>query len=146
MIEVTGDAQGHFRVTNAPRDSLLFETWSSPRFRISNVAPPGNYDLLPLILDWGNHDIQGRVQTHLGEPVPASQVQLTWSQTYNGINSVATRQAVTDATGSFRFSQVGPGNHILSVDAPGFQSSQVNYDTSLSGNDELLIRLQNKLL
>lgn len=146
VIEVKGDYQGHFRVNDAPLDSLLFETWSSPQFRISNVGPPGKYDLLPLILDWGNHEIHGRVQNSQGVPVCASQIQLTWIHTYNGIRSVATRKTVTDAAGNFRFSQVGPGQHTLSVDAPGFQSSRLTYETGMNGNNEVLIRLQGKLL
>ena len=146
VIEVRGDDQGHFRINNAPRDSLLFETWSFPQFRITNVRAPENYDLLPLILDWGNHELHGQVQNNLGEPVSSSQIHLTWSHTYNGIRSVSTRKTVADAAGNFRFSRVGPGQHTLSVDAPGFQPSRVSYETDMSGNNEVVIRLQSKLL
>jgi protocatechuate 3,4-dioxygenase beta subunit len=146
VIEVRSDYQGHFQVNNVPRDSLIFETWSSPQFRISNIKQPDNYDSLPVILDWGKHEIQGRVQNSRGEPVPASRVHLTWTHSYNGIRSVATRRTVTDATGHFRFSQVGPGEHMLSVDAPGFQTSRRTYETVTTENHEVLIRLQSKLL
>jgi hypothetical protein len=146
VIEVTGDAQGHFRITNAPRDNLLFETWSFPQFQITNIKPPDKYDLLPLVLDWGDHEIRGQVQNSQGKAVSASQVQLTWAHTYNGIRSVATRKTITDSAGNFRFSQVGSGQHMLSIDSPGFESSRVSYDTGIGGSDEIVIRLQSKLL
>ena len=95
---------------------------------------------MPVVLDWGDHEIRGLVLDRFGHPVPASRILLKWSHETDGISSVSTRRTAADAHGNFQFSQIGPGTHSLMVDADGFETVSLDHDASRQGYD-LTVRL-----
>ena len=68
------------------------------------------YLCLPLPLNAQDHPLQGTVLREDGGPLMHATVGVSGSQ----------RMALTDATGSFRFQALGPGEHRLVISAQGF--------------------------
>jgi hypothetical protein len=62
-----------------------------------------------------------------GLPVPGAEVTLSWSQTAQGVASRAHRHGTADATGTFRFTQLGPDRHTLNVSAPGYARTLLDH-------------------
>lgn len=141
-LRVTGDGQGKYAVDGVPYGGLIFETHSYPYFRISNVQLVPNTDAtLPLVIDWGDHEIQGRVVGGSGAPLAVPEVYIGWSYESNGMRSTSLRRGLADARGRFRFANLGPGRHTISVRAPGFRSAQLEYDVGTAANS-VTVRLE----
>lgn len=135
IVRVTGDRQGRYLVAGVPYGGLIFETHSFPYFRITNVQLVPDSDApLPLVVDWGDHEIRGRVVDSSGAPLAVPNVYIGWSYEGRGIRSTAVRTGAADAEGEFRFANLGPGRHTISVSAPGFQSAQLEYDVGSAAN------------
>jgi hypothetical protein len=88
---------------------------------------------LPLVLDWGDHEIRGIVVDGHGNPVPASRIVLQWAHQVDGITTRATRRTTADTQGHFAFNNLGPGPHSLQIDAPGFPTVDIDHDLSRQG-------------
>jgi protocatechuate 3,4-dioxygenase beta subunit len=143
-IAVSADGAGNYVVPNAPTGDLVMETGSAPRFVVSGIRmSPGADVHAPVVLDWGNERLQGRVIDPDGNPVSGETVAMTWAYSANGVTSSASRQAVSDAQGYFRFEKLGPGNRTIMVDATGFKPARVHHDISTDGSD-VLLRLEHR--
>jgi hypothetical protein len=144
-FHVTGDSQGYFVVDDVPAGALNLRTASSPLFTVRGIDLPGGGDAqLPLVLDWGAHDIYGWVVDSSGLPVPMSKVTVSWVYQDNGVRSLSSRRTVTDSQGYFRVDQLGPGQHTVHVHAPGFNNAHVDHDVTEQGR-ELVIQLMEKI-
>jgi len=95
------------------------------------------------VLDWGYDEIQGRVLNEDGHPVAVPNINLTWAHQQNGIRTTARRTAAADEHGNFRFTQLGPGNHRLNINAAGYQPVSLIHDVALQGSD-LVVELAAK--
>ena len=138
---VTSDRNGRFTVADLPQGELSFSTRASPHFRITGVQfAPEVRDRVQLWLDLGSYEARGYVLDADGEPLPGSRVSLTWSLIDGAVQSRSTRETVTDAAGWFLFTQLGPGWHTLTVDAPGHRPARL--DHYVSSGDDLAVRLQ----
>jgi protocatechuate 3,4-dioxygenase beta subunit len=138
---VTSDRNGRFTVADLPQGELSFSTRASPHFRITGVQfAPEVRDRVQLWLDLGSYEARGYVLDADGEPLPGSRVSLTWSLIDGAVQSRSTRDTVTDAAGWFLFTQLGPGWHTLTVDAPGHRPARL--DHYVSSGDDLAVRLQ----
>jgi hypothetical protein len=135
-----GDAHGFFDAPGVPAGDVALMTYSVPRISISGVTLVDSNDPpLQLILDVGDHVLEGRVFDSSSNAIPGAQVSLSWSHESDGIVSRATRDTTTDTGGYFRFSQLGPGVHTLSVTAAGFQSRSLEQAVEAGG--EMAIEL-----
>ncbi len=138
---VTSDADGYFLIPEAPAGELVVASQSTPAILVQGVRLEAGSELhVPIVLDWGSHELRGLVVDRHGHPVPASRIILSWTHEADGIRSRTTRRTRTDAYGHFTFSRLGPGPHALSVDAPGFRTAALNHDSSREGY-ELTVRL-----
>jgi hypothetical protein len=139
---VKSDEDGNFTIENAPAGSLAFVSHSTPSVVVRGVQlAPGDAVHVPLVIDWGEHEIRGLVVDHRGNPVPASRVVLKWTHKDDGIRSSTIRRTAADAQGNFLFSQLGPGVHRLEIDAPGFGRIELDHDASREGYD-VLVKLE----
>jgi len=128
-LPLASDARGEFVVDEAPAGALAFDTRSSPRLSVSGLRlPAGQERDVVLVLDWGEHVLEGQVLDDRGRPVAGAQATLAWSHQRGSLSSRSRRQAVTDGSGAFRFVQLGPGRHALEVHASGFRVAREKLD------------------
>ena len=133
---VIGDRAGRFVVEKAPAGELLLKTKSNPYYTIDGIVlEPGADKQITVVLDWGYDEILGRVVNEDSEPVAVPNISLTWNHLQNGIRTTARRTAAADERGNFRFTQLGPGTHRLSVNAAGYRPVYLNHDVSQQGSD-----------
>jgi hypothetical protein len=138
---VTTNEFGSFEVPAVPAGELVVASQSTPSILVQGLQLAAGESLhLPLVLDWGEHEIRGIVVDSRGNPVPASRILLQWSHRAGGITTRATRRTASDTQGQFAFSNLGPGPHSLQVDAQGFPSVDLEHDLSRQGYD-LTVRL-----
>jgi hypothetical protein len=141
---VVGDAVGAFVVENAPAGELRLRTESSPYHRIEGIRPvAGGEDYVLIVLDTGRGEIRGRVLDDKNYPVAVPNISLTWSYVQNGVRSTSRRTTTADAQGDFRFSQLGPGGHTLTINAPGYEPVRIDHDPAAQGSD-VVVRLEKK--
>ena len=125
---VTSDQGGHFSVPDLPEGQVSFSTRAAPDHRISGLYfSPEDQGTVELPLDVGAHEAVGFVLDANGEPVAGAQVQLTASIVAGGVQSRSRRSTVTDAAGTFLFSQLGLGWHQITVDANGYGPARVDH-------------------
>jgi hypothetical protein len=133
---VSTDRDGKFEMPEVPAGELVLASQSTPAFLVQGLRlEPGENLRLPLVLDWGEHEIHGLVVDARGNPVPASRVLLQWSHEADGVVTRATRRTASDAYGQFTFNNLGPGPHSLQIDAPGFAPVSIVHDISRKGYD-----------
>jgi len=138
---VTSDNHGNFTIERAPAGEIFFATRASPSMIVRGVRLEAGDELdVPVILDWGEHEIRGLVQDRNGYPIAGSDVVLTWTHERDGVRSSSIRRTRSDAQGNFVFDALGPGPHRLEIDAPGRPALAVNYDASRQGYD-LTVRM-----
>jgi hypothetical protein len=131
---VSSDAAGNFRVTQAPAGELTVASQSSPSILVRGLRlEPGDELNVPLVIDWGEHELNGVIVDHNNNPVPAARVLLTWTRVADGITTTTTRRARSDAQGIFYFGELGPGPHLLQIDSPGRRPVKVTHDISREG-------------
>jgi protocatechuate 3,4-dioxygenase beta subunit len=136
---VMGDAAGNFTVEKAPAGELRLKTKSTPYYTIEGILLNAGAELqVPVILDWGYDEIQGRVVNEQGYPVAVTNVSLTWLHEQNGIRSSSRRTTSSDEQGDFRFTQLGPGRHRLTINATGYKPVDLDHDVALHGSERLM--------
>jgi hypothetical protein len=141
-VPVSSDEQGYFELEDAPSGSLSFDTRVSPRLRVSGLTlrEGGDADVL-LVLDSGDQEMIGKVLDDRGDAVVGARVSLSWSHASGGLQSTAQRATATDPSGSFRFSHLGPGEHVLEVRAARYRIVQEYHDADRYAA-ELEVRLE----
>jgi hypothetical protein len=128
------DALGNFVVEHVPAGTAVLNSAAMPSFHVRGLTvEPASESNVDVVLDWGTHELSGRVVDRYGRALPGSSVVVRWSHEADGIKSTATRRAATDAQGHFRFFELGPGPHSLVVDAPGFATATFDHDMSQDG-------------
>jgi hypothetical protein len=128
-VTVTSDGGGYFNVEDAPAGQLMFFTRSDPRFGITGITlEQGTTISTEVVIDWGDNELVGRVADQNRAPVAGATVRLTWQHSHSGARSNSMRRTVTDLTGSFRFTRLGPGPHQIQVSAPGYQNVTVDHN------------------
>ena len=138
---VSTDQFGNFDIPTAPAGELVMASQSTPSILVQGLQlRPGDKLHVPLVLDWGEHQIRGVVVDAYDNPVPASRIILQWTHEAGGISTSATRRAAANTQGHFSFSDLGPGPHSLQIRAPGFRTTNVKHDLSRQGYD-LTVRL-----
>ncbi len=141
-VPVVGDDNGYFAVDKVPEGRLTFVTRSQPRVSIRGAELTATSEVfVRLVIDWGVHDLVGRVTDISGNPLPGVDAALTWRHEAGLILSSSSRRTLTDAEGLFRFTQLGPGVHRLDLMANGYQRYNSNVDVSGEAG-ELSIQLQ----
>jgi hypothetical protein len=130
-VPITSDERDYFELAEAPAGMLSFDTRSSPRLLVTGVSLPadGEADVL-LVLDSGDHEMEGEVLDDRGDPVRGADVSLSWSWSGDGgeTRSTSTRRTRTGEDGLFHFQRLGPGKHALDVRADGYVPQAEHYE------------------
>ena len=139
--QVTGDAQGYFELGDVAAGKIGLASHSEPRFRVSGIVlAESDEEPIDLTLDIGQHAIEGRVFDDDSNALPGARVSLIWSHSANDITVHAIRNAITDTAGYFRYSELGPGEHVVNVSASGFRRQRIEHEASTGA--ELQIKLR----
>jgi len=135
-VLVSTDELGNFEIPAAPAGELVVASQSTPAMLVQGLhLRAGDKLHLPLVLDWGDHEISGTVVDSHGNPVPASRIVLQWSYQVDGITTSSMRRTAADTWGHFAFSNLGPGPHSLRINEPGFPAVDIDHDLSRQGYD-----------
>lgn len=128
-LPITSDRRGYFELAEAPAGSIIFDTRSSPRLSVRGIDLPagGDRDVV-LVLDWGKEELTGEVLGERGEAIAGAEVSLSWSDANGKVVSTSRRTTRTNPDGSFRFQQLGPGEHRLKVQAEGYRRIEERQD------------------
>ncbi len=140
-VQVTGDQGGYYFIKDVPSGDLTFESHSFPLFNISGIhMPVGAEKNVELVLDWGSYVIRGSALDVMGNPVPATEISLSWFHRGNGVRSYSIRKTIADADGDFLFTRLGTGLHTISINAPGFKTTVLEHEVDV-GWDEVVVQL-----
>jgi hypothetical protein len=142
QLLVTGDERGRFWLDDAPTGQLTFSTRTIPHIKVRGpLLTPASQADVTLVLDEGSHEFAGRVVGDRDRPVAGAQLKLSWTHKQGDSISSSARTAVTDPSGSFRFTDLGPGPHQLAVRADGYEEALETYGVFWnSGDVELRLR------
>jgi len=121
-VQVSSDEEGYFVLEDAPSGDLTF-TGSGLAIRGVSLSPGMEKEVV-LVLDWGDHVIEGWVLDDAGRPLPGAELTLSWSGSSEGLHSGSARRSVSDESGAFRFSNLGPKPHRVTVRANGYRALQ----------------------
>lgn len=140
-LRVSTDDLGNFEVPAAPAGDLVMASQSTPSILVQGLElDPGEHLHMPLVLDWGEHELHGRIVDAWGNPLPASQIVLQWFHREGDITTRSMRRAAADSQGQFAFTNLGPGPHSLRINAPGRRPVQLDHDLTRQGY-HLTVRL-----
>lgn len=122
---VATDNTGQFEAVPIFEGDLQISSMSVPRSTISGITLSAGQDLfLTLVVDYGDYKITGRIIDDGGQAIPDAQLKLSWSHNSGGLNSSSVHLLKSDASGNYRFQNVGPGLHTLSVAAEGYKNAR----------------------
>jgi protocatechuate 3,4-dioxygenase beta subunit len=139
-LQVLSDDAGRFEADDVSEGPLTLRTRTAPSLAVSGIHLNAQDALdLDLVLDLGDHVLEGRVVNEQGDPVAGSRVSLSWSHTDGDIRSRSNRSATSDQAGLFRFAQLGPGVHRVDVRASDNRNAKESYDV---GRESMELRIQ----
>ena len=129
---VTTDHEGFFMVEELPEGPVRLEREAAPRFTITGISASSTArEPVLVVLDLGQHKIQGLVTNRRGDPVVSPEVVLTWRHEENAVQSASSRSTNTGANGRFEFAGIGVGQHSIQVKAPGYRAAVIEIDVGM---------------
>lgn len=141
---IISDSSGFFHLAGFPGGELQISTRGAEHFKISGISLNSNmYRNLTLVLDKGGYHLSGWVSDEFDAPITQARVTLTSILNREDYQSSSYRSRVTDSNGVFAFAELGGQEHLLSIDAIGYETRQINYRFQ-SFSDDLEIKLQRK--
>ncbi len=141
-VPVISNEYGEFVVENAPEGDLVFESRTMPYYTLSGVRLSGDEKEhhVDLVVSRGQHKLLGKVISTDGNPVATPKVFITSTQVIDGIRSQASSSTAADANGRFLFTDLGAGQHTVTVNAPGYEG--VRLKPVVGMQHELVVRLE----
>jgi len=143
--KIVSDASGFFSLKDFPLGeiSLTSRLASSGAeyFKISGLTLTNDeYRNMVLIVDKGSHHLSGWVSDEYGNGVEKAMVTMTAKLQDGSVEYISYRSQSTDRAGRFAFSNVGGGEHQLSVYANGYDNHDLvhRFDTQ---SDEIQVSL-----
>ncbi len=115
---VITDANGSFSVVGFPKGRFQLATRGQQSLRATGLKfDPDAGEPVTLTIDLGPYHLSGRIYDKSGQALDGADVFLNWGLQESGIRIRSTRQVSADASGEFRFTGLGPGDHELVVSA-----------------------------
>jgi len=115
---VITDTNGHFSVVEFPKGRFQLSIRGQQLLTTSGLRfDPDVGQVVNLTIDVGPYHLSGRIYDESGQTFDGAQVFLNWALQENDVRIRSTRQLSADASGVFRFTGLGPGDHELVVSA-----------------------------
>ena len=143
-LPLNSNAYGEFEIENVPEGELVFESRTTPYYTVTGVQLSGDDrdHEVDLVVNRGQHKLLGKVVDSDGRPVSTPIVSISSVQVINGINTRLGSSTSADGDGRFVFTDLGPGQHTVTVNAPGFKG--VRLKPVVGKDSELVIALEKK--
>jgi len=143
--KIVSDASGFFSLKDFPLGAISLTSHlassGAEYFKISGLTLSNDeYRNLVLIVDKGNHHLSGWVSDENGTGVAKAMVTMTAKLQDGSIEYFSYRSQSTDRAGRFAFSNVGGGEHQLSVYANGFDNHDLVHHFDVQ-SDEIQLSL-----
>ena len=141
---VVTDDNGQFSPVSLAAGELMFFTQIQPRHTIRGFElQAGNQQYAHLQMDWGRHEVQGTIADENGAVIAGVKVHMSMAYGFYDMRASSTRDTITDERGFFRFTQVGPGVHVIRISQNRYKPYKTDYDVGGAGG-ELQIKLTPK--
>lgn len=128
-LAVHTDGTGYFMAESVPAGSLKIESRSQPHLQATGIELlSGETRHVVVPLDWGPYWLFGQVVDETGSPVARARVVLQWASQYPDVFSASRREASSDRLGYFTFSNLGGSEHVVTVQAAGFDPARMVLD------------------
>ncbi|MCZ6668377.1 MAG: carboxypeptidase-like regulatory domain-containing protein [Gammaproteobacteria bacterium] len=115
---VITDANGSFSVAEFPKGRFQLAINAQQSLRATELNfDPDAVEPVNLTIDIGPYNLSGRIYDESGQTFDGAQVFLNWAIKENDVRIRSTRQVSADASGEFRFTGLGPGDHEVVVSA-----------------------------
>jgi hypothetical protein len=112
------DTHGNFSVAGFPKGKFQLAINGQQLLRATGFQfDPDTAEPVKLTIDIGPYHLSGRIYDASGQTFDGAQVFLNWALKENGVRIRSTRQVRANARGEFRFTELGPGDHELVVNA-----------------------------
>jgi len=112
------DANGAFSVNEFPKGKFQLEIKGQQTLRATGLKfDPHTFAPIILTIDHGPYDLWGGIYDESGQTFDGADVFLNWVLHKNSIRIRSTRKVSANASGEFRFTGLGPGDHELVVTA-----------------------------
>ena len=118
FTKVKTDANGSFSVAEFPKGRIKVAIKGEQTLRASGLKfDPDSGMPVNLTIDLGPYKLRGRIYDESGQILDGADVFLNWALHKNGARFRSTRRVRANASGEFRFTELGPGDHELVVSA-----------------------------
>lgn len=115
---VVTDANGNFSVAEFPKGKFQLSTRGQQLLRATGLKFDPDADLpFNLTIDLGPYNLKGRIYDESGQTFDGASIILIRVLRENDVMIQSTRQVDADASGEFRFAELGPGEHKLIISA-----------------------------
>ncbi len=115
---VLTDANGTFTVSEFPRGKFKVTIKGPQIVRASGLEfDPDTAMPVILTIDLGPYNLRGSIYDESGQTFDGAEVYLNWALHEKGVRTRSTRKVSANASGEFKFTGLGPGNHELVVTA-----------------------------
>jgi hypothetical protein len=123
--KVITDANGSFSVTEFPIGSFKVTIKGQQTLRAAGLKfDPDTGVPIILTIDLGPYNLVGRIYDESGQTFEGADIFLNWALHEDGVRIRSTRKTSANASGEFRFTGLGSGNHQLVVTAWGSDTFQ----------------------
>ena len=140
--KIVTDESGFFELSEFPVGKIHMSTSGDEHIEVTGITlSPDVYRNLTLVLDKGSYELSGQISDSFKQPIAQARVVSTSIFSGDHYQSPSYRLSVTDKNGNFAFTGLGEWDHKLVIDAPGYQTTTINYSFQTL-EDELLVTLQ----
>ncbi|MDH3647611.1 MAG: carboxypeptidase regulatory-like domain-containing protein [Gammaproteobacteria bacterium] len=141
-LEVTSDRHGRYEVENVPEGALVFESRTRPYYTVSGLQLAGSDTDrdLDLVVNRGKHKLLGKVVDSNGRPIASPRIRISASNIIDGLRSQLSSSTSADFDGRFLFTELGAGQHTVTVNAPGYEG--VRAKPVVGNQKELVVELE----
>jgi len=143
---IVTDSAGQFQLFDVPTGGIIFSSKYGHELSITGYSHDVDQDNpVTLLVDSGNHEINGMVFDQYNEPVAGANVLLNWKKIEGEKRIVVSRRTITDPNGAFSIKGLGRGLHDLVFAESTGAAHRQTVDVGSENTDLTIVLQQNRL-